>query len=53
MTVEPQGCRWCGVTKTEHMQRWKPPPVGWHSWTAPTTAQIKARMRQRRANRTN
>jgi len=48
------GCRWCGViTKHEHMQRWAPEPVGWHTWTQLTQAQIKERMLARRAARLN
>ena len=43
----PNGCQHCGVTPSEHMQRWKP-PVGWHQWTAPTQAQVKDRMQARR-----
>lgn len=39
----PNACQHCGVDDQEHMQRWKP-PVGWHTWTAPTQDQIKARM---------
>jgi hypothetical protein len=46
------GCRWCGViTKYEHMQRWAPKPVGWHTWTPLEQQQIKERMLARRAAR--
>lgn len=48
----PSSCRWCGVEERYHGQRWKP-SQGWHRWTQPTTAQIKARMLARRAARTN
>jgi hypothetical protein len=47
---DPTACGLCGINDREHMQRWKP-PVGWHTWTAPTQAQIKARMLARRAAR--
>ena len=46
------GCRWCGViTKYEHMQRWAPQPIGWHTWTPLNQAQIKERMLARRSAR--
>lgn len=52
MTItEPSGCQHCGLPKLQHYQQYKP-PVGWHQWTQPTTAQIKARMLARRAART-
>jgi len=36
-----------GVGKRGHLQRWTK-VAGWHQWTPPTQAQIKARMRDRR-----
>ncbi len=49
----PMGCRWCGVDKRDHAQRWVP-GRGFHGWVQPTTAQIEARLpfniaRQRRS----
>jgi hypothetical protein len=49
--TDPSGCRWCGISQRDHMQRWKP-PVGWHTWEQPTQEQTKARMRARRTERT-
>lgn len=46
----PDGCRWCGIQARTHFQRWEP-PVGWHTWEAPTAEQRKARMLARRAKR--
>ncbi len=46
-TPNPQGCRHCGIDQREHMQRWVI-GIGWHTWTVPTVAQIKERMRARR-----
>lgn len=46
------GCRWCGVSKREHCQRWWA-PVGWHKWVPLEQAEIKARMLARRADRLN
>lgn len=43
----PSACRFCGVAAREHMQRWSP-EAGWHTWTAPTSEQIKGRMLARR-----
>jgi hypothetical protein len=40
----PMGCRWCGVDKREHGQRWVP-GRGFHGWVRPTTAQIEAAFR--------
>ena len=48
--MTPFACRWCGIPQREHFQQWKK-PVGWHVWTAPTQAQIKARMLARQAQR--
>ena len=50
-TVEPSGCRHCGVPEREHMQRWTT-AAGWHQWAEPTQEQIAARMLARRANPT-
>ncbi|GGV34098.1 hypothetical protein GCM10010182_67440 [Actinomadura cremea] len=45
------GCRHCGIPLWPmHAQRWTD-GVGWHGWTEPTQAQIKARMLARRAAR--
>lgn len=46
-TTDPGGCRHCGISKREHMQRWTA-GVGWHTHTSPSLAQIKARMLTRR-----
>ncbi len=46
---EPNACRWCGVGRRAHMQRWVP-SHGWHPWTEPTNAQRLARMQARRAS---
>lgn len=50
-TAEPSACRHCGIPFRRHYQHWIE-PVGWHQWTAPTSAQILARMKTRRAART-
>lgn len=44
----PNGCRWCGVDRDKHLQRWDP-TVEWHVWVEPTSAQRKRRMLERRA----
>jgi hypothetical protein len=44
------GCRWCGVQKEPHMQRWTE-LAGWHTWTELTQPEIKGRMLARRAAR--
>ncbi|MFD7620077.1 hypothetical protein [Streptomyces sp. NPDC059802] len=50
MTItEPSACRYCGITRREHMQRWTT-DARWHQWAAPTMQQIKARMRARSAH---
>lgn len=49
--TEPNACRWCGIGRREHMQRWTA-AAGWHGWTEPTDEQRKARMLARRARRT-
>lgn len=46
----PSGCRWCGIEHRRHAGRWSA-AVGWHAWNAPTSAQVLARMRARRAAR--
>lgn len=55
MTLAPSGCRWCGISKRDHMQRWTPPSKGgpgWHQWIQPTQGQTKARMIARRTGGT-
>lgn len=42
----PSGCRYCGIAERPHARQWTE-EVGWHSWTQPTTEQIKDRMRAR------
>jgi len=44
--VPAEGCAHCDVAERGHMQRWTA-GVGWHTWKAPTTEQIEARMRAR------
>ncbi|MCC9686929.1 hypothetical protein [Streptomyces sp. MNU103] len=46
----PSGCRWCGIEHRRHAGRFSY-AVGWHPWTAPTSAQVLARMKARRAAR--
>lgn len=46
----PSGCRWCGAEQGGHGRRWSD-AAGWHTWTAPTSAQVLARMKARRAAR--
>jgi len=48
MAAQPGGCQHCGIPERQHYQRWKP-PADWHQWTAPTDAQILARMKARRS----
>ena len=43
----PSGCRWCGIARHEHVQRWAA-GAGWHKWEHPTQEQFKARMLARR-----
>lgn len=43
----PNGCRWCGVAREGHGQRWAP-DGDWHGWFAPTEEQRVDRMRARR-----
>jgi len=45
------GCRWYGIERHEHVQRWAA-GAGWHKWEQPTQTQFKARMLARRARRT-
>ena len=44
------GCRWCEVERGLHCRRWAA-SARWHTWTAPTDAQRKARMLAHRAHR--
>lgn len=44
----PYSCRWCGTDSASHGRRWVE-SQGVHGWEQPTNAQIKARMRARRA----
>lgn len=46
----PSGCRWCGIERHEHVQRWAV-PVGWHRWEEPTIEQRKERFLARRRTR--
>ena len=48
----PSGCRWCGQAENAHAPFWRP-GKGFHRYEQPTTAQILARMRARRAARLN
>ena len=43
----PNGCRFCGVDRETHLQRWAP-GVEWHRWAVPTDEQRKARLLARR-----
>lgn len=43
----PSGCTHCGADQRSHYRRWTQ-TAGWHAWTPPTQAQIKARMTARR-----
>lgn len=50
--IVPSACRWDGIPEREHYQQWVSPErggPGWHRYAPPTGAQIKARMRARRA----
>lgn len=42
----PSGCAHCGLGRYLHFQRWTD-AAGWHKYEPPTSAQIKARMRDR------
>ena len=44
----PMGCRLCGIDRRGHAIQYG--PAGRHTWTAPTQAQIKDRMRARRTD---
>ena len=46
----PYGCRWCGEARHHHGRSWVG-SRGIHVWEQPTSAQILARMRARRAAR--
>ncbi|MFF6844633.1 hypothetical protein ACFY8X_38585 [Streptomyces tanashiensis] len=45
---DPNGCHWCGINQRTHARQYTEQP-GWHTWTQPTNAQIKARMLARRS----
>lgn len=47
----PNGCRWCGVEKYDHIGLYKI-GVGWHPWENPGDELRKARMLGRRAGAT-
>ncbi|WP_441251178.1 hypothetical protein [Kitasatospora sp. McL0602] len=49
--AEPSACAHCGIPRREHYQQWTN-AVSWHQWASPTSAQILARMKARRAGRT-
>jgi len=49
-TAEPSACQHCGIPRREHYRQWTG-QAGWHQWTAPSSAQIIARMKERRAAR--
>jgi hypothetical protein len=51
VTAEPSACAHCGIPRSEHARQWTS-EAGWHPWQPPTTEQILARMKQRRAART-
>jgi hypothetical protein len=44
---EPSGCRWCGIGKRLHFNRWTE-SVGRHRYEPPTQEQILTRMKARR-----
>lgn len=44
----PNGCRWCGIEKPNHVQRYAQ-FVGLHGWAEPTDKQRLTRMKARRA----
>lgn len=46
----PNGCRWCGIEKPNHVQRCAQ-FVGLHGWAEPTNKQRLTRMKARRAAR--
>jgi hypothetical protein len=48
VTIEPNGCHWCGNLPHHHGRRHHP-AVGMHSWEPPTNEQRLQRMRARRA----
>lgn len=52
----PGSCRWCGIDKQDHCQRWSSElhrlgENGWHGFVYPTQEQIKERMFARRTRR--
>lgn len=55
-SLEPSGCRWCGVRRRKHGRqssfspgaRSADNPNGMHAWTPPADYQILERMRRRR-----
>ncbi|MFJ5815038.1 hypothetical protein ACIQGT_14220 [Streptomyces sp. NPDC093108] len=47
----PSGCRWCGMSVTVHGVRWSAAATS-HRWTAPTPAQVLARVRAHTAHGT-
>ncbi|MER7196145.1 hypothetical protein [Streptomyces flaveolus] len=49
-SAAPSGCRWCGIPGREHTQQ-RRLSAPRHPWQPPTTVQILARMRARRAAR--
>jgi hypothetical protein len=49
--AEPSGCGHCGIPRRQHYQQWTE-AAGLHQWAPPSDAQVLARMKQRRANRT-
>ena len=49
-TPLPEACRWCGVRRRDHGRQWVP-GAKWHSWEAPTTEQIQARIQARQLER--
>ncbi len=54
----PGSCRWCGINKQDHCQRWSSElhrlgENGWHGYVHPTQEQIKERMMRRRENNAN
>jgi hypothetical protein len=48
VTVDPNGCRYCGIGEQVHARQWIE-ESGWHAWEPPTDEQIKDRMKARRA----
>ncbi|MFJ2217832.1 hypothetical protein ACIQVO_36555 [Streptomyces sp. NPDC101062] len=46
----PNSCRHCGLDRYDHARQ-RTTHAGWHTWTAPDQALIKARMLTRRPYR--